>query len=304
MVSDHLQEAVDQQPTVDKAAEAYKGPKPARHIKRKRTPERQAQIEREREERRLECEARARALRDKRAGAQAAAQSAVLVANHLRAGNAPPSEQLVMADPEVLASEIRALLGMDRPYTASEVEQPWTHEAAAAAPKLPIGRPSEYTRQEGDIICQWIADGNSLNTYCQKTGRRPSTIYRWMSGNSAEAAEFRQKYAHAHEDRADTLVDQMLAISDNLPNTVSLEQVKRAELQINTRRWCAERLRPTRWGLQQSVGPSQPITFNIGIARASEPEQRITGAERITVDMGSAVAQPTQQLAVPSDTER
>jgi hypothetical protein len=212
--------------------------------------------------------------------------AAVEAAAKLRAGQAPTGQQLAMADPEVLASEIRAVLGLDQAFTVSEIEG-GKAERTPLPPTLArqAGRPSEYTDTEGDLICQWIAEGNSLNQYSQKTGRRLFTLHRWMRAHES----FRANYTRAIEERADTLVDAMLAIADNLPATVSMEQVKRAELQINTRKWCAERMRPSKWGLQQQVGPTQPITFNIGISR--EP------VATVTVD---AVA--TQPMRLPDST--
>jgi hypothetical protein len=223
-----------------------------------------------------------------------ASEAAVLVAEHLKAGDPPPVNQLQLADPQVLASEIRTLLGLQRPAVTDELEDRRKGYATVSPPLVPaIGRPTEYTEWEADELCQWIADGNSMNQYCKRTGRRPSTIYRWLSQNGL----FREKYSRAHDDRADTLVDHMLAIVDSLPQYVSMEDVKRAELQVNTRKWCAERMRPTKWGMQQQLGNGQPITFNIGITRD------MGSLPAVTVDHAQphAIAMTAESESQPAD---
>jgi len=206
------------------------------------------------------------------------AQAAVRAANRLKAGQAPTADQLRIADPEVLASEIRVAMAL--PSARKERSQ----NADGS-----VGRPSEYSEEEGQQICEWIQDGESLQKYCEVTNRKPATIYRWLMRDE----KFRAAYAHAMENRADTLVDQMLGIADGCLPT-SMEAVKKAELQINTRKWCAERMRPSKWGLQQSVGPTQPITFNIGISR--EPMR--------TLEHTPSTGEPAlPQLTITSTTE-
>jgi hypothetical protein len=266
VVSDHQPSTAEQQPAVDNGPADQSQPATvapqADASSQRRTPVRRpgSKAEAKKAARRLQADRTA---------------AAVEAAAKLRAGQAPTGQQLAMADPEVLASEIRAVLGLDQAFTVSEIEGGGKVERTPLPPTLArqVGRPSEYTDEEGDLICQWIAEGNSLNQYSQKTGRRLFTLHRWMRANE----KFRANYTRAIEERADTLVDAMLAIADNLPATVSMEQVKRAELQINTRKWCAERMRPSKWGLQQQVGPTQPITFNIGISREpAAPVEQVT----------------------------
>jgi hypothetical protein len=198
----------------------------------------------------------------------------VLAAERLRKGEAPTAQQLATADPETFAREMQVILRTRPPELPAKA-------AASRSARLPaLGRPSEYSQEEADAICQWIQDGKSLQSYCLRSGRHVGTVYRWLM----QRADFREAYARAHDDRADTLVDEMTDIADGCHPTI--EAVAKAKLQIETRRWCAERMRPTKWGLQQATGPQQPITFNIGISR--QPE-------RITID-----ASPVSQPALPA----
>ena len=122
------------------------------------------------------------------------------------------------------------------------------------------GRPSAYTEDEADVICTWIAEGKSLKSYCRASGRPMMTVYRWLR----EYADFRDRYARAHEDRADTLADELVDIADSVA-AGSLEEIQAARLRVDTRKWIAAKLRPGRWGEQKDTGPKTNVTFNIGI---------------------------------------
>lgn len=199
-------------------------------------------------------------------------KSAVLAAEHLKAGEAPPKEQLEKADPETLAAEVRQLLvKVNRKREAG-------HRTGG------IGRPCEYSEDEVIELLEWVQDGKSLRAWCEQSGRAIGTIYRWMQ----ERPSFKEAYARAVEDRADTLVDELIDIADG--RMVTLEDIKAAELRINTRKWCAERMRPQKWALQTERQPAQQITFNISTGR------RIAESQPLTIEQGQSgqltVAQP------------
>ena len=44
-----------------------------------------------------------------------------------------------------------------------------------------------------------------------------STVFRWL----AENAEFREQYAHAREQQADTLADEIISIADEAPEYIA-----------------------------------------------------------------------------------
>lgn len=131
-----------------------------------------------------------------------------------------------------------------------------------------LGRPSEFTQDEADRICEWIQSGNSLNSYCKQHGRKSSTIYAWMR----ESVSFKDNYARAHADRADTLVEDMLDIADAAEKAVEITDVMSAKLRIETRKWIAERMRPEKYGQKVQVEHKQPVTFNLGVSRAPKQE--------------------------------
>ena len=69
-----------------------------------------------------------------------------------------------------------------------------------------MGRPSKYSDKLADLICERIADGESLRTICA-AGDMPSraTVFRWL--DAEENAKFRDQYARAREASAEADAD-------------------------------------------------------------------------------------------------
>lgn len=134
---------------------------------------------------------------------------------------------------------------------------------AAEAHRKALGRPSEYTAEQADSICTWVAEGRSLRSWCRQNDRSMHTVYKWLR----EQKDFMQRYARAHEDRADSLADEIVEIADE-SQFGTLEQIQAARLRMDARKWVAAKLRPQKWGEAQAVEQKSGITFNIGIARA------------------------------------
>ena len=102
-----------------------------------------------------------------------------------------------------------------------------------------MGRPSDFTQETADTICERLADGESLRAICSDADM-PSTsaVCRWLASNEA----FREQYAHARELQADALFDDCLAIADGT-TLKAKEDVQDRRLQIDTRKWMAGKLK-------------------------------------------------------------
>lgn len=106
-----------------------------------------------------------------------------------------------------------------------------------------MARPSEFSREIADTICERLIEGESLRTICL-ADEMPSkaTICRWLATHD----EFRDQYAHAREFQADTLFDESLDIADATGANAS--DVQRDRLRVDTRKWMAGKLRPKKYG--------------------------------------------------------
>lgn len=114
--------------------------------------------------------------------------------------------------------------------------------------KKKVGRPSDYLPEVGDDICSLLATGESLNKICQlehMPGR--TTVYRWIR----EHDEFRNNYARATEDRADSIFEEMLDIADSAEEETA--SIAKARLQIDARKWILGKMNPKKYSDKQTV---------------------------------------------------
>ncbi|TVR08181.1 MAG: terminase small subunit protein [Salinarimonadaceae bacterium] len=122
----------------------------------------------------------------------------------------------------------------------------------------PKGRPSSYSDEIADIICERIADGESLRTICRDEDMpASSTVFRWLAADEA----FQEKYARAKSAQADALVEDILEIVDDARNdwmerrgkddegwVANGEHIQRARLRVDARKWMAGKLAPKKYG--------------------------------------------------------
>lgn len=137
------------------------------------------------------------------------------------------------------------------------------------------GRPSSYTQKIADAICARLADGESLRAICSGNGMpSKTTVMRWLAANMA----FRDQYACAREQQADTLVDDIVAIADEATLAVKHDgegvslaldatAVARNRLRVDARKWVAARMAPKKYGdrIAQEIsapggGPVEVVT--------------------------------------------
>lgn len=134
------------------------------------------------------------------------------------------------------------------------------------------GRPSEFTPEKGDAICERLVEGESLRSICLSDDMpAASTVCRWLANNEA----FRKQYACAREAQADTLADESLDIADDGTNdwmerkndvgeVVKVEyqgdHVQRSRLRIDTRKWLAGKLAPKKYGDKVALVGGDPET--------------------------------------------
>ena len=160
---------------------------------------------------------------------------------------------------------------------------------------MPPGRPSTYTPELADLICEQIADGKSLRSICAAEGMPgKSTVFRWLAENEA----FRDQYARAREAQADALADDILDIADEKCTTVRADKhhgtkaddddgnvevvfdsaaVARNRLRVDARKWIAAKLKPKVYGDKVSAelsGPNGgeiPMSLAVKFVKPGEP---------------------------------
>jgi len=141
------------------------------------------------------------------------------------------------------------------------VQQEKKREIQERGEKLPAHRPSSYTEEEAQALCEWITNGRSLSSWCRQAGRSAFIVYGWMRSEP----DFARRYAQAHEDRTDTMADDIIEIADQVAGTDNIAAVQAAKLRIETRKWIASKLKPQKYGEKQLVETSGQVTFQLGV---------------------------------------
>ena len=137
-----------------------------------------------------------------------------------------------------------------------------------------MGRPSDFTPEIADAICERLADGESLRSICDAEDMpNKATVFRWL----ASRQEFRDQYAHARAAQADSHADDIIDIADDGRNDwmerhdseganvgwrENGEAVRRSQLRIDARKWVAAKLKPKAYGDKVAVEHSDPAGNN------------------------------------------
>ena len=120
---------------------------------------------------------------------------------------------------------------------------------------MTLGRPSEYSQDFSDKICEEIANGRSLRSICEKSDMpSKAAVFRWLAARE----EFRDQYARAREAQADALSDEILDIADDRFNDTYVDEdgrertnsdvIARSRLRVDARKWIAAKLKPKVYG--------------------------------------------------------
>ena len=132
------------------------------------------------------------------------------------------------------------------------------------------GRPSAYTQELADEVCERMAGGESLNAIC-KDAHMPHerTVRRWMLDN---VEGFSPKYTRARELQAEFWADDILRLSDesrigekvktgpNGEEKTTGDMVERTRLQVESRKWLLSKLFPKKYGDKIEVEQKGEVT--------------------------------------------
>ena len=113
------------------------------------------------------------------------------------------------------------------------------------------GRPTIYSDAIADAILTRLADGEPLTRICKEPDLPGlTTVYRWLESDDS----FRDKYARAREEQADTLADEIVRIADEAPppdgetGKIDSAWVAWQRNRVEARKWTASKLKPKKYG--------------------------------------------------------
>lgn len=138
---------------------------------------------------------------------------------------------------------------------------------------MPAGRPSLFTQQLADEICERIAAGESLRRICGSREEMPdaSTVIGWVLSRE----DFSKQYARAREIQAQLLSDEIFDIADDGANdwmTVhkkdgteyeqpNMEVIMRSRLRVDSRKWYLSKVLPKVYGDKLETVHSGEVSF-------------------------------------------
>ena len=139
-----------------------------------------------------------------------------------------------------------------------------------------MGRPTVYTPEIAQEICEKLAEGQTLREVC-RSDHLPDerTVRRWALDN---VNGFSPQYAEAREIGYHVMADELLDIADNGTNDwmerngeddagwqANGEHLQRSRLRVDTRKWMLSKTLPKIYGdrvTQEHVGANDgPIQF-------------------------------------------
>lgn len=134
--------------------------------------------------------------------------------------------------------------------------------------KEKMGRPSTYTPEIAEEICNRLAGGQSLSAICKEDDMPCiAAVMNWLAKSEEGDVRFSgfvESYVRAREVQADVIFDECLEIADDSgadviidPETgllkINGDGVQRAKLRIETRMRMAGKLRPKKYGDNKHV---------------------------------------------------
>lgn len=113
--------------------------------------------------------------------------------------------------------------------------------------------PTIFTDDLAALICERLADGQSLREVCRADdmpGR--DTVRRWVRDNP----EFRQRYTEAMQARPDAFLEQIIDIASD-----ETKDVQHRRLQIATLQWAMSKCAPKKYGdkVTHASDPDAPL---------------------------------------------
>lgn len=131
------------------------------------------------------------------------------------------------------------------------------------APPKPRGRPSTFSQEVADAICERIANGTPLREIC-RDDNMPAwrTVYDWMEAD----ADFSARIARAREVGEEAIAQECLMIADTPQlgirttmkpsgtETTETDMIEHRRLQIDTRLKLLAKWNPRKWGEKLAVG--------------------------------------------------
>lgn len=143
-----------------------------------------------------------------------------------------------------------------------------------------MARPTLYSEELTDIICDRLTNGESLNKICKDEGmpaRR--SVLLWLDVHP----EFSRKYARARDHQADYFAEEIVDIAGDEKDPAI------ARNKIDARKWFASKTNRVKWGDKTTVETEKPIEVNVTHDVNNEVARKIAFAIKLAAQAGPKV---------------
>lgn len=147
-------------------------------------------------------------------------------------------------------------------------DTPLLNKSNLNKPKHPGGRPTKYSKELADRICEQISTSIfGLETICSNNPDfpNPSNIFVWL----IKYPEFQEKYDKAREHQCNVMADKILQVAwDDARDTIESERgetcnsewISRSRLKVDSLKWLLTKLQPRKYG--EKVQNDTTVTLN------------------------------------------
>ena len=147
-----------------------------------------------------------------------------------------------------------------------------------------MGRPSSYTQEIADTICERLAGGESVLSICSDSEMpAQSTVFLWLLRNPT----FSENYARARTAWAESEFERMMQIADTPQlgiktkttdkgtEVIEGDMTEHRKLQVDTRKWALARMFPKKYGdatmLKHADPDGNAINFTLSRVETKQP---------------------------------
>lgn len=134
-----------------------------------------------------------------------------------------------------------------------------------------MSRPSSFSENVSNTICDLLSEGHSLVTICERDGMpNRATVMRWLESKS----DFAARVSRAREEQGDFVHDEMARIeSDVLAGLIPPDV---ARVVISSKQWRASKLAPKKYGDKTTIDATSVVkvehTRRLNISTLSDNE--------------------------------
>lgn len=131
------------------------------------------------------------------------------------------------------------------------------------------GRPSGYSEELADLICERLVEGESLASICRDEDMpRISTVYAWLRQKPA----FLEAYTRARDDQGDTDADKIGDVQNMVLQ--GLVDPAAARVAIDALKWTAARRQPKKYGDKMALTDGDGGPLQVVVQQFSQPAKK------------------------------